>query len=737
MCNLIVSRDFPLPRIQTGATLGNSYLGVMVWGAEELLNISFGCGALWDHRGGLEWTPKVRFKDIRSALIRNDAEAIKAIFQPENEAVAGQPARPSLVPVGRIELRLKKGCRLLRYELRLVDGRLRIVYDRAGTEGIAEFRLDMEEKGRFAFRCADAADIRIRNSFELSCGKLAKISIPAPVEFAAGTGAGFVNTLPADDAFGLFYRRDGEQFTVAFGRDAAPETLRRRLGDTAAADWDALETENSRWWRAYWRDVPELRVDNEALSELYWHGLFKFGSMTDPSGVAAGLQGPWIEDDDFPPWQGDYHFNINLQMCYSPAYRANRMQNLRPVFRMLADWLPRLRRNAKYFVGIDDGVMLPHAVDDRGVCMGSFWTGAIDHACAAWMAQMMFDYYDYSGDLAFLRDFGFEFMCGVMRVFELMLERDGARLKLPVSVSPEYRAARMDAWGADSSFQVAAIHRLAENLIAAAAALGKEPDPVWLDIRKNLPLASIWRGKEKAPDPQYVWQPGAPEIGMWDGVVLEESHRHHSHLAGICPFDVIDLDDPEWKKIVDNTRLRWIKLGMGEWSGWSMPWAAMLHNRMNNGEMSELILEIYKRAYTNEGGGSLHDTAFKGFSLMGEWDRSEVMQMDAAMGAVTAVQDMFVQTRRGVLWVGAGIPRRWKNVSVRSMPAPGGFRVSAEIDRGKCSRIVIEASRANTLKLALPVPERAWRLPESADTFAPGKIAIALAAGETLTLESC
>ena len=143
--------------------------------------------------------------------------------------------------------------------------------------------------------------------------------------------------------------------------------------------------------------------------------------MTDNSGWPAGLQGPWIEDDDFPPWSGDYHFNINLEMCYWPAYRANRPQNLMPVFKMLKDWQEKLRHNAKCFVGVEDGLLLPHAVDDHGVCMGNFWTGCIDHACAAWAAQMMYDYCDYFSDMEFLRNTVFDFRKGVMRVFQAMI----------------------------------------------------------------------------------------------------------------------------------------------------------------------------------------------------------------------------------------------------------------------------------------------------------------------------
>ena len=64
MDDYIVSRSFPLHHIQDGAVLGNSYLGVLVWGGKNTLNISLGSSALWDHRGGVTWTTEHSLHNI-------------------------------------------------------------------------------------------------------------------------------------------------------------------------------------------------------------------------------------------------------------------------------------------------------------------------------------------------------------------------------------------------------------------------------------------------------------------------------------------------------------------------------------------------------------------------------------------------------------------------------------------------------------------------------------------------
>jgi len=183
----------------------------------------------------------------------------------------------------------------------------------------------------------------------------------------------------------------------------------------------------------------------------------------------------------------------------------------------------------------------------------------------------MFDYWLYGGDLRFLAERAYPFMLEAWKVYEAMLEEtttaDGTRrFSLPVSVSPEYRGHRMNAWGRDASFQLAAIHWLLEALGRAAAALGITPNPRWAQVAASLPKACV--------HDQHIL--------LWEGTDLEESHRHHSHLAGITPFDVIDPVDPAWADICQRSARRWIEKGMGLWTGWCMPWAASLHARFGH-----------------------------------------------------------------------------------------------------------------------------------------------------------
>ncbi len=680
-------RDFPFTTGLSGGFLGNSRLGLMVWGEDNRLNITFGCADLWDHRGGMTWSPKQSYANIFAALRAKDAEGIRDIFATDTENVPGQPARPSLIPVGRMVITFPEDARLLRLEQKIGNGLTRVILERGGREDSLDIRLNMTDRGFFAIRPGNT-EIRkteLISSFRL-CPELAKISFPQPLESASS----FIQPMPNDDAFGILCKSSDTLISGVFRRGPVQE-LQKEFASQEFPRWEKIEQENKSFWKKFWQKVPKLKLDNPKLEEIYCDGLYRFGSMTAPDGTVPGLQGPWMEDTKLPPWSGDYHFNINVQMCHWPACRAGHAESLRPLFDMVWSWRETLRKNAEYFAGITDGYMLPHAVDDRCKCMGGFWSGTVDHASAAWIAQMMFDYCDFTGDTEYLRDVVFEFMRGVMRVFQTMIVPDGdGKLALPLSISPEYRGADMNAWGRNSSFQLAAIHRLALNLQKGAKLLGLPEDPFWKEVSEKLPQASIYTKN------------GKPEIGLWDGLTLEESHRHHSHLGGICPFATIDPDDKDWKEIIANSRTRWTSLGMGEWTGWCLPWASMLYTRFGNGDMAELILEIWKHAFTNDGGASLHDARYTGYTIFAQLDRGEIMQMDGAMGAVTAVQDMLLHTRGETLFPFAGIPHRWKHASFDGMPASGGFVVGGDYRKGKGYILRVRATRNAALSISLP-----------------------------------
>jgi len=681
---------FPLTRTHCGILQGNGTFGAMIWG-DEKLHITMNRADFWDHRGGMPFTEDMTYENIRECLEANDEQRLRKLFEgkpPEQ----GQPRRPSILPFGRLEIDFGEGSKILSGVLDLQSGEVNLKIEKNG-EKYSVLCVLLMDKPCLYISIEDGLSIQSINrvpSWEYVGEYLKSISFEPPVMFENDDLSGWTQMRPADPHICLGYRYDNNELIMAlvYGNDVdeAKNNARNIVNKVTKAGFKKIRKKNMNWWKSYWKSVPSVKLPSDNLEFIYYYGMYKFAGLTNPDGVAATLQGPWVEEYQMPPWSSDYHFNINVQECYWPTYAGNRLDHIKPLFNMIKSWEDKLRHNAKMFLGIDDGLMLPHAVDDRCVCMGGFWTGSIDHGSTSWVAQLMWLYYKYSMDDEFLRDVAYPFMKGAMRVYEEMLEDKDSELSLPVSVSPEYGGSSMNAWGKNASFQLSLIHFLCRALCEASEILEiNEGIEKWEDIDHRLPDFSTINNR----------------IALWEGQDLAVSHRHHSHLAGIYPFDTLEYEKGgKHYQTVQNTIAHWIHKGMGEWSGWCMPWASIIHSRLGNGEAAEAILELWKRFFTNEGNGTLHDVRYPGISIMGMGRTGgEIMQIEAGMAAITAVQEMLLHTAKGIMKVFPAIPDHWRNASFYGMRAEGAFLVSAKYKDGQITKVEVFSEKGSVLRL--------------------------------------
>lgn len=662
--------EWEYPRLgccHEGMAFADGVTGVLVWGAEDTINLTIGRADLWDHRGGYSWQSSQSYTNIVALVASGDKEKLLGLFKKDSPPNWGGRYNPYMLPLGRIVVKVPGQT--------LVKGFL----DTSTGLGTLEFssgvkaRLAMSKASRaFVIKFPDgvAFDVKTLPSTELPVWETLKNRGFEKAKIfssrsKSGVAGGFTWRLPADSPVWLGWRNDGGSLAVATGRGETVRAINCGYAEVAA--------QATEYWRSFWRKGARINVPDGFIQEIFDYAMYRFGAMTDPDGVAAGLQGPWLEDDALVPWCGDYHFNINVQECYSPAYRGGHFANLMPLFKMVLSWRPLLNENAKKFAGIDNGYVLPHSVDDRGVCIGGFWTGTIDHASTAWVAAMMFKYVRYSRDVGFLRNGAYDLMKGAMNVYLAMMEEREGKLSIPLGPSPEWGAADVrKAVGRDPSFQLAAAHRLARDLIAAAELLGESPDPRWLDVENRLP--------------SYTAGPGG--IQLFEGQPFVWSHRHHSHMAGMYPFNTLAGKDGRIDDVVVQTYETWVEKGTGLWSGWCVPWASILHTHVGNPDAAVFALRAWRTFFNNPGHASLHDAYRRGFSLL--TSRPKIMQMDGQCAAATAVMEMMVHEVGEKVEFFRGCPDAWKNVSFENLALSDGRRVSGKRVDGKIVSIRFE-----------------------------------------------
>lgn len=685
-----LSWDFPLPRPHCGVPLGNGTLGVLVWG-DETLNLTIGRAGFWDRRGGNAFAARTTFAEVKGLLQAGDEAGLKRVFGlDEHEGVA----RPHQLGCGRLELSFPQGHRPVQASLHTGTGLVRVrLVDGAGRWSELTVRLAMDRELAWV-ELPEGLPVAVRGrpSYEWIGGLVGPKGVLPPRHEQAETGGGWQQDLPADDPLALRWRRDGRTIAAATALGAG---CWERAGATLAGDLAAAGAESLRWWHRAWQDIPIVELPDAQLQHAWDLGAYRWLAATVPGSVACTLQGPWLEDYQIPPWSCDYHFNINAQMIYQPGLRLGRAAHFQPLWDLLRSWMPQLRAAGRAFFRDDEALLLPHAVDDRCQVVGAFWTGMIDHACTGWMGLLAYECWRHDGDRRLLEDLVWPLLLGAHAGYRAMAEERDGRLSLPVSVSPEFKGARMDAWGRDASFQLACWHAVLAALPVAAAALGRPADPAWAATTAKLPRYSTVRASRQRDYPEKQVE----RIALWQGMDLIESHRHHSHLAGIWPFQTLDPAEP----VVRESLWHWTRTGAGSWSGWCVPWAAILCARSGASDGAVAWLHWWKDVFTNVGHGTLHDADFPGHStLCGDTHiaKEEIFQLDAGMGALSAICELLVQERGGAIHVLPQLPARWRSLRFDGVHLPGGVRVGATVQGGRVAEIRVESRLGGRLRLA-------------------------------------
>ena len=694
-----INFTFPLPRTHTGIALGNGLFGALIWG-EDGINITVNRSDFWDRRGA--YTPKpgtTTYEHVKKAYNPADLSWRTAVFCESPKPV--HINAPSRLPFGRFELKLKKHAFPVLGKLEPETGTLCIWIGSQKARRTRPIFFDLSVT-QCVLHIGDPhrliAGIVTRSSWEWVGETLRTLAFPEPV-FAAKTGeTGWAQACPADAALAAICRKTARGHVIALDMaDSADASLQaaRKLAAAGAKSHAKAGKENARWWRAYWKRTPVVRLPDDFFNTFYQYALYKFGAATNPgSSWPAGLQGPWIEEYQLAPWHGDYHFNVNVQQLYSAAFASNHLEHLLPLFNRLESWREVLRRNAKVFCGIDDGLLIGMCTDDQGELLASGPGVLIDQACSGWTAQLFWQYYLYTGDIVFLRERALPFMHGVMRVYEEMLEETDGQFSLPLAISAEFGndiAPRL--LGKNPSSQLACIHMLINALLETSRILNIRPRAIWQRIKKGLPPYTI------------IGNPGEERIAIWEGQDLDFSHRHHSHLSCIYPFETLGKLTAGARRHIDNSIDHWISKGMGKWSEWSMPWAAIIQARWGFKESPWMILQLWRKLFINEGLSTVYIPRQRGITShqcrlqAAPLETHEIMQLDGTMGAVTALYEMLVHTKEGVTHVFPAIPDEWEDISFSRIRLPGAFLLSAKRSRGLLSFIRISSAIGSRLVL--------------------------------------
>lgn len=687
--------NLPLDRPHAGMPMGNGEMGVLIFGSGAELELCISLASCWDHRFGRHLLRPFPYQELKALHDQSDVGVINAEFWRRTNRLPmdSDPTvawwTSSRVGGGRFRLRLIGFASWI--ELEYGTG---TISAQVGG-GVVRFDIDLDVNRLWIDDPAGLiASVEAEPMWDRMSGFYMAQGYLPPDRVRTGDSIGWHQPMPDDPGFYAVMRRtDG-----GWALDAGLDRVGIPPADMPSSDRAGTVLANAGWWSRYWDLVPEIGLPDQFYVRFYRFALYKFAAATHPSGKACSLQGPWLEDYQPAPWSCDYHFNVNVQQVYTLAFQIGAADHLRPLFDLLesGQFMAEMRRNAEMQFGIDNGLILCHAVDDRGAACGGISTGSmLDQVCGGWTALLYWWHYRSTGDLDTLRRRGYPFMRGVMRSIESVLEYSDGRPSIPLAPSAEYgytfkitidgRSCDQNL-GRDPSNLLTCTHELLKALIAASEALGLPIDPRWEELRRHLPRFSMIDGK----------------VAIWRGQDLDICHRHHSHLSMIYPFDLVDELDKAESQAVDRAIDHWIACGTGRWSEWCYPWAAIIHARWGMPDSALMLLEQWRRLFVNEAMATVYLPQFRGISSHRRSDMerprqtSEIMQLDGTMAGASALLEMLVHERGGVVRIFPGIPGEWPDASFARIRL-GRLEVSATRSGGRTLQWAIRSPVAETV----------------------------------------
>lgn len=430
-------------------------------------------------------------------------------------------------------------------------------------------------------------------------------------------------------------------------------------------------------------DVPTDQLFSDYMKGVYHPTadvlFFQYGrylmiaSSRNGLDLPSNLQGLW-NNSNRPPWEGDIHSNINVQMNYWPAEVTNLAECHMPFINYIYNE-SQIHESWKKMAK-EHGCRGWTMRTQNNIFGYSDWNW--NRPANAWYCMHLWDKYQFDPQEKYLINTAYPVMKSACEFWldRLIKDKDGNWVA-PDEWSPEHGP-----WENGVAYAQQLICDLFKNTIEAGKLIGtekefiKELETKYARLDKGLSVGSWGQLKEwkyTEDDPQ-------------------DTHRHLSHLIALYPGDAVSaLTMPEYAKAIEKSLDARADVGMG----WSLTWKIALRARLFDGERCHSLLK--KSMIVVDGSPDK-------WGIYPNLLNALPFQIDGNLGATAGIAEMLLQSHQNELHLLPAIPQVWADGKVQGLRGRGGFEVDMQWKNNKITSAQIKASTDRVCNIRTNTP---------------------------------